>query len=356
MIQIRQEPGRDNHAAPHPIVLVFHGAEVFDAGDAARLIADLCPVASIVAGVMARTAAAESGLPVMYDGRRPSEILADYRDVPAILVHRAKTPASALRFGSIISSRGVSGDLVMVEPATGTVYFWGDQTEELVSWLGEHTGYNAVRGGSLSVPPPGSRSVGGCLPGEPVFINGVIIGHATSEEVLIAYRDGEIIALSGIKLKEHGVEKLMKTGFSDLASAWCKSGPVRTLPPQRGIPVGSMGRVEVIDHQAAVCYASFDPGLCGLLTIGDDTTSICGHIGCSLGIPVLGITDGDIDGIIPEGYAKGSVVLSAVHELDDDLGSEIIRMVPSHPVDWDEWTESVIRYLGDRVRVVHREV
>lgn len=116
-----------------------------------------------------------------------------------------------------------------------------------------------------------------------------------------------------------------------------------------------MGRIAVIDHAAMACYGSFSPDTCGILTIGDDTTSICGHIGCFRGIPILGITDGDIDGIVPEGYASGSVVLLAIGERDDELGIEIAGKVPDYPVIWDEWVEKIITELGGRVRVVHRE-
>lgn len=346
---------QDTGETPFPVILIFHGAEVFDAGDAAWLIQILNPEKSLVAGVMARTAAAESGLPVVYDGRRPSEILSEYSEISGILVHRAKNTSSAHRFGSLISSHKKSADLVLIEPGSSRIYIWGDPLPALVAWVSALTGYPVVSGSGLSIDPPGTRSIGGCLPGEPVFINGVIIGYATGQEVVISFQNKEILPISGIELKEHGIEKLMKTGFTDLTTTWCKSGTIRSRPPQRSVPVGNRGRVVVVDHDAAACYGSFHPDICGILTIGDDTSAICGHIGCSRGIPVLGITDGDIDGIIPEGYAKGSVILSAVHERDDDLGVEVAKMVSDGLVYWDEWVDMVIQYLGDRVMVIHRE-
>jgi len=44
-------------------VMVVHGAEIFDRGDAAQLFSLLRPRRLIVAGIMARVAAVESGLP-----------------------------------------------------------------------------------------------------------------------------------------------------------------------------------------------------------------------------------------------------------------------------------------------------
>ncbi|HOL41183.1 MAG TPA: DUF2117 domain-containing protein [Methanospirillum sp.] len=337
------------------LTLIFHGADVFDYGDASRLISLLHPRLSLVAGVMARTAAEESGLAVIYDGRRPSEILSEYAGDQAVLVHRAKTNASAHRFGSIIHSHLKDKGLILIDPGTCQILTWEPGDPSLSAWLSEITGYPVKSGNHHETYPPDTRVIGGCLPGEPVFVNGIIIGYATGEEAVISLQDGTIKAISGIELKDHGVEKLIRFGYPDISKAWCKSGNIRISRPKKGERQVRKGRIAVIDHTAMACYRSFDPDICGLVTIGDDTTSICGHIGCFRGIPVLGITDGDIDGIVPEGYAPGSVVLQAINERDDDVGIEIAGKVSDEPVVWDEWVEKIIRDLDGRVKVVHRE-
>ena len=85
-------------------VMVVHGPEAFDAGDVARLQALLCPGETVVAGVMARTAAEESGLHVTFDGRPPSRVI---RGIPGkvFLLNRGKTPESGRIFGEIVASR-----------------------------------------------------------------------------------------------------------------------------------------------------------------------------------------------------------------------------------------------------------
>lgn len=304
---------------------------------------------------MARTAAKESGLPALFDGRRPSEILTEYPDNQAILIHRAKTEESAHRFGSLIHAHLKDRGLILIEPGTCQILTWEPVDPLLCSWLSDITGYQVLSGNVHEEHPPDTRVIGGCLPGEPVFVNGIIIGYATNTEAVISLQDGTIRAVSGIELKEHGVEKLVRFGCPDLKTAWCKSGNIRISRPKKGERQLKMGRVVVIDHSAMACYGSFDPDTCGLVTIGDDTTSICGHIGCFRGMPILGITDGDIDGIVPEGYAPGSVVLQTTRERDDELGIEIAGNVPDHPVNWDEWVGKIVAELGDRVRVVHRE-
>jgi len=346
--------GMSNNNSDH-FILVFHGAEVFDTGDASTFIRLLNPEKSIVAGVMARTAAGESGLEVIYDGRRPSEILSQYGAHEAVLVHRAKNSVSAHRFGSIIHSHLEERGLIFIEPGTGQILVYGSVEMSCIRWLKEKTGYIIVNGERHKDNPPGMRRIGGCLPGEPVFVNGIIIGHATNEEVVISLQDGAIEAVSGILIKEHGIEKLMRSGCPDIQKAWCKSGHIRLSFPKKGDNQRKRGKIAVIDHKAMACYDCFGFDICGILAIGDDTTSICGHIGCSRGIPVLGITDGDIDGIVPEGYAPGSVVLLAVNERDDELGREIVKMVPEYQVIWNEWVHEIISKLGDRVRIVHHE-
>ena len=71
--------------------MVVHGPEIFDSGNAAWLLEHLAPSRTIVAGVMARTAAEESGLPVEFDGRPPSRVILDVEG-PVFLANHGKTP------------------------------------------------------------------------------------------------------------------------------------------------------------------------------------------------------------------------------------------------------------------------
>lgn len=75
--------------------MVVHGPEVFDAGDAGWLIDLLSPHEVLVAGVMGRTAARESGLPVVCTDERPSVLL---NTLPgrAFLVNRGRHRSRAV--------------------------------------------------------------------------------------------------------------------------------------------------------------------------------------------------------------------------------------------------------------------
>jgi hypothetical protein len=111
--------------------------------------------------------------------------------------------------------------------------------------------------------------------------------------------------------------------------------------------------VLVLDHDAAALYDRLADDLCGLLAIGDDTTAAALHIGAHLGLPVLGITDGDGDGLVPGCRgAPGSFVLQAIVGRDDDLGRELADGCDCRAVEWGAFVASARHALGPRVKVV----
>ena len=330
------------------LVMVVHGPEAFDAGDAARLIGLLSPRRVLVAGVMARTAAEESGLPVTCTDERPSVVLAAL-DGSACLINRGKTPESGRIFGEIVAGR-LEG-LVHVETSSGIVYCWNHADESLAREIAQLTGYALAPGTSTAARGEGVREVRGCLPGEAVFVNGIVIGTATAETVVLS-GDGTFRAVSGLDPKPHGFEKLLRAGLPDLATAWCKSGPVRTIPPLQGERTSRGGRVAVIDHCGHTLYHEIGEGVCGVLAVGDDTTAVCGHICSHAGIPVFGVVDGDADAIVEPGYAPGSVVVEVVDGRDDDLGRELAATRDLNPSSWEEWVEETLCTLVGRVRIV----
>ncbi|WAC04708.1 MAG: DUF2117 domain-containing protein [Methanoregula sp.] len=333
-------------------VMVVHGPEIFDCGEVGWLIDTISPMRTIVAGVMARTAAEESGLPVEFQGDPPSLIINRLPD-PVFLANHGKTAESGQIFGDIIASRLPGRGLVHVECSSRTVYIWDAGDKALASALSHLTGFTFKEAASTYCMVPGERVIRGCIPGEPVYINGIIIGRATLGTVILRNSDNfGIEPVIGLAPKVHGIRKVVRQGRVDLAAAWCKSGSIRTALPHEGARAVRAGRVVVIDHCGHQIYQKIGTDCCGVLSIGDDTTAVCGHICAHRGIPVLGIVDGDRDTIVTEAFPRGSVVVHAVSERDDDIGSELVPMAEKHPVVWDEWVDLVLEMLGDRVRVV----
>lgn len=335
----------------HTAVMVIHGPEAFDHGDAAWLLERISPRRSIVAGVMARTAAEEAGLPVEFDGRPPSRIIRDLGGA-VFLANHGKTPYSGQVFGAIVASRLGSRGLVHVECSDARVYCWNGGDLPLAATLAGLTAYALQEMTSAVQPPHHSRQIRGCIPGEPVYVNGIVIGRATAEVVVLRSNGKGIVPVSGLDPKPHGMEKLLHTGSIDISTAWCKSGAVRSAAARLGGHAGRHGRVVVIDHCGHEIYTRLAGDCCGVLAIGDDTTAVCGHICMHHGIPVLGITDSDPDTIIPSAFAPGSLVLDTRPARDDDIGLEIAGTVPAGYVVWDDWVQGILdRYTG-RVAVV----
>lgn len=329
--------------------MVVHGPEAFDAGDVGRLIDLLSPRQVLVAGVMARTAAEESGLMVVCTDERPSVVLAALSG-RAFLVNRGKTPESGRIFGELVA--GKLPGLVHVETSSGTVYCWNRGDVVLAEEIARLTGYALAPVASDETQREDVREIRGCLPGEAVFVNGIVIGTATAETVVLASEDGSLRPVSGLDPKPHGFEKLLRAGLPDIRRAWCKSGAVRRAPPGRGERARCRGRIAVIDHCGHTLYGELGEDVCGVLAVGDDTTAVCGHICSHSGIPVFGVVDGDGDGIVAPGYASGSVVVEVVCGRDDDLGQELAAVRDLETDSWEEWVEETLRVLGGRVRVV----
>jgi hypothetical protein len=335
--------------------MVVHGPEAFDRGDVAHLLEILAPGKTVVAGVMARTAAEESGLPVTIDGDVPSSVLSRTKG-RVFLVNHGKTPESGRIFGEMVASRLAPGrPLVQLECSSRTVYLWngGDPDREFARLLAGATGFSLEDARASPAEAGGERRIRGCIPGEAVLVEGIVIGTATGGEAVLRSEGGRIEAVSGLRPKPHGLEKLARLGGIDLTRAWCKSGPVRRAPPRRGGAAPAAGRIAVIDHCGHDLYRILTSDTCGVLAIGDDTTAVCGHICAHLGIPVFGVVDGDLDGLLAADFAPGSVVVEVLGGRDDEAGRELAVLAGDAPVAWSDWTARALGLLEGRCRVIH---
>jgi hypothetical protein len=335
--------------------MVVHGPEAFDQGDVALLLGILAPGKTVVAGVMARTAAEESGLPVIIDGDVPSAVIGR-TEGRVFLVNRGKTPESGRILGEMVASRLPPGrPLLQLECSSRTVYLWngGDPDREFARLLAGETGFSLEEVSPGPKEAGGERRIRGCIPGEAVLVEGIVIGTATAGEAVLRWEGGRIEAVSGLRPKPHGLEKLARLGALALSRAWCKSGPVRRAPPRRGGSAPAAGRIAVIDHCGHDLYRTLTPGTCGVLAIGDDTTAVCGHICAHLGIPVFGVVDGDLDGLLAADFAPGSVVVEVLGGRDDEAGEELAVLTRDAPVAWRDWTARALGLLRGRCRVIH---
>ena len=167
------------------------------------------------------------------------------------------------------------------------------------------------------------REVHGALVGENIWINGNVVGTVVKPYPKIWRDEDNEIKYYGIKLKEHGlfhvgdfnpIDAKIRTGFS----ASNESMPRCSKTDKK--PIAS-----IIDHDAekGVRYSSHAQYA---VSIGDDTTKNASSLLYRFSVPIIGITDGDEDGICPEDIRyPGSVIFKVIPGHDDIVGSEVSR-------------------------------
>ncbi len=357
------------------IGIVIHGPEVIDSGQAEKVLEKLSRLGEVEAklgGTMGKTAVLDAGLEGQIDIRdhqKPSACIESFFESSdfVCLINRGKTPETGKTFGKIVCSHlrepekkplfqieyleSESSEPVCQGRGCGKLIPLNKKAGDCIEKLSETLGLPAE--GSLPLndsirtekcPETGKtriiRTLSGAVPGENILVNGIVIGKAESTEVRIISENGFITTIEGGIIKEHGLEKLHcyeKREPVDLENAWVKSGSVRRSTPGRRntpkptpglvdlkpIPLKGAGKVVLIDHAAEHSFELAD-GAQLAVTVGDDTTAIAGDILYRLGIPILGITDGDCDDLADRTEIfPGSLILRLAAGNDDLVGKKL---------------------------------
>lgn len=179
------------------------------------------------------------------------------------------------------------------------------------------------------------RNIKGVNPNENIFVNGVVIGKSCGEKLLIIAKNGYIVDIIGGTIKPHGIEKL---GKIDIDKAIIKTGLLRrsTAKPriinndtEANLPITdnfskNYLKIAFLDHAAEDIYNLKNTDL--VVTIGDDTTLVASDILFRFNIPVIGITDGDLDKVVEKGFkAEGSMIIEVKQGFDDIVGKSIFK-------------------------------
>ena len=88
-----------------------------------------------------------------------------------------------------------------------------------------------------------------------------------------------------------------------------------------GITTGNQALTNLV-HAAEDIYKLKDVDI--VVTVGDDTTLVAGDILYRFGVPIIGITDGDIDKVVEKGFKNGeSLIVELESGYDDIIGQKI---------------------------------
>jgi len=309
--------------------VVVHGPEAIDSGMATWMLDSLSRdhvVEATLGGGMGLAAVLDAGL----EGRirvasrelvSKSVVRMGRGCDTVILLNWGKTRASGMAFGRMVWEKAhayLNSPLVQVDRDFFVVWE-GSIDEGLTNLLQEH-GLQEQMPTSAGVPHQGSRSLSGVQPGENIWINGTVIGRAVSEKVTIWMSSGKL-SFEGVDVKAHGLEKVR---VDSLEGAIIRSGSVRRTRSltRLGKPSGG-DRLILVDHRAedSIFRAR---GAKAAVTVGDDTTRVCSALLARLGVPVIGIVDGDEDGICADtSSAPGSTMVMLMPGNDDQLGEKV---------------------------------
>lgn len=332
------------------IGVVVHGPNIIDSGYALNLInllKEYGEVSARLGGTMGRTAVIDASLEEIIDISRklvPSDSLKIFHDdcVDVIfLLNYGKSDVTGQVFGYKVYNHYVNKindntiPVIQIERPgedDGSIIPWNDNldiVDELSEKLNlaivtpEEVYNNHIKQDDAGI---NQRIVHGVSPGENIMVNSVVIGKTNSDKLTLIARDNHIVDIIGGELKQHGLEKL---GEVDLDSAIIKTGLLRrakVTPRVIEHEKPNEFKVTFLDHAGEDVYKFRDSSL--VITVGDDTTLISSDILYRFDIPVVGITDGDLDKVVESGFkVKNSIIFEVESGFDDVCGRDIKRIM-----------------------------
>ncbi len=356
------------------IGVVVHGPEIIDSGCAISLINYLkkqkqASVAAVLGGTMGRVAVIDAGLEDVISinpRQRPSQSILDLQDASDVifLLNQAKSRESGLVFGTMVAkAAGINKPLIQIDCGGRFVALLaGNEGErdlalQVASDLGLDCLFYPLLPSVTLGKKTSKRAISGVFPGELISINGIVIGRATEGQVELEAKDGKIVGLKGANPKEHGLEKLSRIDV-DLEKAIIRSGSIRRSerPRVRVCDRANKDKGEwavLIDHCAEDAFEAAQ-GASLAVTVGDDTTQIAADILARLGIPVIGIVDGDLDRLAGAAtMMPGSIVLQVMPGHDDLVGrqvkAEIFRGEKRICIRADDIVNKIMKMVEERV-------
>ena len=330
------------------IGIVVHGPNIIDSGYALKLISLLEGYGDVkvrLGGTMGRTAVIDAGLEDLIDISRklvPSDSLKIFHDEKVdviFLLNYGKSDVTGQVFGYKVYNHYADkiddNDIPVIQierpgEDDGSVIMWNNDLDlghELSSKLDlnivspREIYENHIKNDDAGL---NRRVVHGVSPGENIMVNSVVIGKTNSDRLTLIAENNRIVDIVGGELKSHGLEKL---GEVDLDSAIIKTGLLRhakVTPRVISNPDSSEFKVTFLDHAGEDVYKFRDSNL--VITVGDDTTLISSDILYRFDIPVIGITDGDLDKVVEDGFkVKNSIIFEVESGFDDIIGQNIMQ-------------------------------
>ncbi len=337
---------------PLKMGVVVHGPEIVDSGYAKKFmdfLEDYGVVKARLGGTMGRTAVIDAHLEDRIDISQklfPSQSVDKFNNENCdviFLINYGKSSVTGHAFGYKVynNSQGQPPLIQMERPGEkdGSVIAWDKDLQGLAAEISIKMNLQIVSPESIknnlfkedtcqNINLAGAdtsicRKISGVSPNENIFVNGIVIGKSTSSEVAIIAENGIITQITGGQIKEHGAQKL---GKIKLENAIVKTGLLRKSRVKPRILKSEKPNhkftVSYINHAAEDIYRLKNADM--VVTVGDDTTLVAADILYRFNVPIIGITDGDLDKVVEEGFkAEGSLIVELESGWDDIIGDKI---------------------------------
>lgn len=304
----------------HVVGVVIHGPEIVDMGWAEKIFNFLkgtgAKVIAKIGGTMGRTAIIDAKLDDRIDIKlpmRPSRVIDEFERENVdliILLNYGKSIETGISLGMEILENArliqlLKVPLIQIErpgEPDGVIIPWTGNADDLVNWLASELNLGILQPPIITKRVEVKegkiyRTLLGVRPGEKILVNGFVVGRSFSTDVTLVAENGRMIDIMGGQLDRHGVEKI---GEVDLPNAIVKTLRVlrrtspgekasrRIAPKRRG-----MALVEKAENALDITrHANL------VISVGDDTTLVAGEILSRFGVPIIGIVDGDADGLL----------------------------------------------------------
>jgi len=339
------------------LALLFHGIDIFYDNRSRDILDKLSSryhLKPYIVGTMGITSLLDIGIEgVELIFKRPSVAISEFKGFDSVLlVLKARSIETARTFlGAIGERTDFQGEILGIDINTNSLFEVKSGISDIKSYL-ISLGFNEE--------PPGKgidvtvednylvRRIRGCKPGELLLFNGLVVGKILDEEVRVYVKDNQVEEIQGVEIKKHGLEKIKKVDIFSL-----KVDSTNGFEEREAFIIRKLygENILFINHDAYSIYKNLS-NLSGAVTVGDDTTRISGYILQRFGLPLIGIVDGDKDGIIKgEHFHKGSVLFEV--EGDDITGdiiqSHFFRGNITMKSDFHKLKNDIEKYLGKEI-------
>lgn len=354
------------------IGVVVHGPNIIDSGYAVYILNILSNYGNVhcrLGGTMGRTAVIDASLENIIDISEklfPSQSLKKFKNEEMdciFLLNYGKSSTTGQVFGYKVFNNYSKGlldnntPIIQIErpgEEDGSVILWdGDDTTlklsedsrvELKSLPINKFVNNIANELELNIVNPedirlkyfkedfmdgeNKRYVYGVSPNENILVNGMVVGKSTSENIILISDNGIIIDIVGGIIKPHGVEKLGKV---NLQKAIIKTGLLRKTDNIKPRIIENKKdtehiKIAYLNHAAEDVYKYKNTDI--VISIGDDTTLLTSDILYRFNIPIIGITDGDLDKVVEKGFTnKKSKIIQLEPGYDDIIGEKIFNQI-----------------------------